>query len=168
MNVLETDRLLLRRLDAGDAAFILGLLNEPSWLQFIGDKGVRTLDDARAYIATGPMAMYERYGFGMYWTGLKSGEPIGICGLVKRPALDDVDLGFALFPAYWGKGYAAEAAAAVMDHAHRAFGLKRIVAITVQDNVRSIRLLEKLGLAFERNFRMGEAGPELRLFAHTF
>jgi RimJ/RimL family protein N-acetyltransferase len=168
MNVLETPRLLLRRLDTGDAAFILGLVNEPSWLQFIGDRGVRTLDDARAYIANGPMAMYERYGFGLYWTGLKSGEPIGICGLVKRPALDDVDLGFALLPAYWGNGYAAESAAAVMELAHRAFGLERVIAITSQDNVRSIRLLEKLGMAFERNVRMSEAEPELRLFAHTF
>jgi RimJ/RimL family protein N-acetyltransferase len=168
MNVLETDRLILRRLDPGDAAFILGLVNEPSWVQFIGDKGVRTLDDARAYILNGPMAMYERYGFGLYWTGLKSGEPIGICGLVKRPALDDVDLGFALLPAYWGNGYAAESAAAVLDLAHRALGLERIVAITSQDNVRSIRLLEKLGLAFERNIRMSEAAPEVRLFARRF
>lgn len=168
MTVLETERLLLRRLDTGDAAFVLGLVNEPSWLQFIGDKGVRTLDDARAYLVNGPLAMYQQYGFGMYWTGLKSGEPIGLCGLVKRPALEHADLGFAFLPAYWGKGYAAEAAAAVMELAHRAFGLERLLAITSQDNVRSIRLLEKLGMAFERNIRMSEAEPEVRLFVHTF
>src|SRR3982751_3973205 len=151
MNVLETDRLVLRRMSADDADFMLGLLNDPSWLRFIGDRGVRTREDARAYILKGPVDMYERLGFGIYLTELKEeGVPIGICGLVKRDFLEDVDIGFALLPGFWGQGYAYEAASAVMEHAREALGLKRLVAITNPENPRSVRLLEKLGFSFAR------------------
>jgi RimJ/RimL family protein N-acetyltransferase len=115
LNVIETERLLLRKLSLDDAGFIVELLNEPSFLQFIGDKGVRSLDDARAYIQQGPMAMYEQHGFGLFLTALKEGnEPIGMCGLIKRESLPDVDIGFAFLPAFWSRGYALEAATAVM------------------------------------------------------
>lgn len=168
MKVLETERLLLRRMSSDDAEFMLGLLNEPSWLRFIGDRGVRTLDDARAYILKGPVAMYDRHGFGLYVTELKAeGVPIGICGLVKRDFLDDVDVGFALLPRFWGQGYAYEAAAAVMEYGKSALGLKRIVAITAQDNHSSIKLLEKLGLRFERLIPSPGEGPEIKLFGWT-
>src|ERR1700704_4791358 len=111
MTILETDRLLLRKLTADDAEFILDLLNQPSFLQFIGDKGVRTLDDARQYILAGPVASYERFGFGLYLTALKESQvSIGICGLIKRETLEDVDVGFAFLPQFWSKGYAFEAA----------------------------------------------------------
>lgn len=165
--VLETERLVLRRLTVDDAAFVLRLLNEPSWLRFIGDRGVRTLEDARRYILEGPVDMYERLGFGIYATTLKEDDkaPIGICGLVKRAGLDDVDIGFALLPEHWGKGYASEAAAAVMDYAKGVVGLKRVVAITSLDNETSARLLGKIGLRFERIIRLTEGGEELRLFA---
>ena len=115
MKVLDTERLSLRWLSAEDAAFILGLLNEPSWLRFIGDKNVHSLDDARAYIAKGPVDMYRRLGFGLYLVELrKDATPIGLCGLIKRDSLEDVDLGFSLLPAFWGQGYAlAEGRAAV-------------------------------------------------------
>src|SRR5580693_8807982 len=119
MNVLETERLVLRRMTEADAAFILGLLNEPSFLHFIGDRHVHTLDAAREYIVSGPMASYARHGFGLYLTLRKEDDvPIGICGLLKRDTLDDVDIGFALVPAFWSQGYASEAAGAMF-----AFGI---------------------------------------------
>lgn len=166
MIVLETERLRLRRLSLDDAAFILDLLNEPSFLRFIGDKGVRTLDDARDYILTGPMASYERHGFGMYLVELKErGVPMGTCGLLKRDALDDPDVGFAFRPAFWLQGYAFESASAVIAYGRRALGLNRIVAVTQSDNVGSIKTLEKIGLTFESMVRLSEDGPEIQLFA---
>jgi RimJ/RimL family protein N-acetyltransferase len=127
---------------------------------------VKTLDDARAYILKVPVAMYERHGFGLYAVELKDGgAPIGMCGLIKRDSLDAVDIGFALLPEYWGKGYAYESAAAVMAYATGALGLKRVVAITSQDNDSSARLLEKLGMRFERMVIFPDDGAELKLFA---
>jgi len=166
LRVLETDRLTLRWLSTDDAGFILRLLNEPSWLRFIGDRGVRTLEDARAYIVKGPLEMYARTGFGLYVVELKDGGiPIGMCGLIKREFLDAVDIGFAFFPEYWAKGYAYESASAVMAYGTRTMGLKRIVAITSSDNHGSARLLEKLGLRFERMVVFPDDGEEVRLFA---
>lgn len=166
MIVTTTDRLTLRLLNVDDGEFVLELLNEPSWLQFIGDKGVRTLEDARTYIVTGPMAMYDRHGFGLYVTERRSdGVPMGICGLIKRDRLDDVDIGFAFLPRYWGRGYAYEAAAAVMEYGRTVLGLQRIVAITSPENASSARLLEKLGLRFERMVQMTDDGAPDRLFA---
>jgi len=166
VKVLETDRLILRWMSIDDAAFILGLLNEPSWLQFIGDRGVRTIDDARDYILKGPVAMYSRLGFGLYAVELKEGcIPIGICGLVKRDFLDDVDIGFAFLPKYWRQGYAYESASAVMTYGTGVLGLKRIVAIAASDNYGSVRILEKLGLRFEKIVRYPDDGQAVRLFA---
>jgi|ERR1043165_1197992 RimJ/RimL family protein N-acetyltransferase len=169
MKVVETDRLIVRWLSPDDDDFILGLLNEPSWLRFIGNKSVKTKADARAYILKGPVAMYSRLGFGLYLVELKEeGRSIGICGLIKRDALEDVDIGFAFLPAYWGKGYAYEAASAVMDHGKTAFGLKRLVAITSPDNEASVRLLEKLGFCFERMVKLTDDSEEIKLFAIEF
>jgi RimJ/RimL family protein N-acetyltransferase len=166
VSVAETERLIIRRLEIGDAEFILGLLNDPSFLRFIGDKGVRTLDDARRYLANGPIASYERFGFGLYLTSLRDdGAPIGICGLLKRDSLNDVDVGFAFLPRFWSKGYAFEAATAVMAYGRNVLGLRRIVAVTSPDNESSIRLLEKLGMRFESMVRLSEDSSELRLFA---
>ena len=168
MKVLETARLALRWLETDDAAFILQLVNEPSWLRFIGDKGIRTAEDARNYIEDGPVAMYRRLGFGLCLVELKeSGEPIGICGLIKRDSLEDVDLGFAFLPAFWGKGYAFESAAAVMDYGRRTFGLSRLLAIASQDNEASTRLLDKLGFQFERLVRLVPDTAEVKVFATT-
>jgi ribosomal-protein-alanine N-acetyltransferase len=164
--VRETDRLILRRMVLADAEFILELVNEPAWLQFIGDKGVRTRDDAIRYISTGPIASYDRFGFGLYVVERKAGGvPIGICGLLKRESLDDVDLGFALLTRFHGNGFAYEAAVAALAHGTVAFGLDRIVAITAPDNHASIGLLERLGFAFERMLARTADGPERKLFA---
>ena len=169
MQVLETQRLILRRFNLADAPFILRLVNEPSWLEFIGDKGVRSLEDARGYLTRGPLDMYERHGFGMYMTELKPERvPIGMCGLIKRDTLPDVDIGFALLPEFWGRGYAYEAASAVLlDHARRDFDLERILAITSPHNESSIRLLEKMGMTFERLLELTPNDP-VRLFAIRF
>ena len=168
MTVLETERLVLRRLCADDAEFILELLNQPSFLRYIGDKGVKNTEDAIHYIQTGPVASYDRFGFGLYLAELKeSGVSIGMCGLIKRDSLPDVDVGFAFLPAHWSQGYAFEAAAAVMTYGREVLGLRRIVAITSLDNVASIKLLEKIGLRFERLIKLAEDQPEVRLFGST-
>ena len=166
MRVLETERLILRKFSYDDAAFILQLLNEPSFVRNIGDKGVRTIADAHRYIRTGPVASYERFGFGVYLVELKeTGASIGLCGLIKREQLTDVDVGFAFLPPFWSKGFAFESASAVVAYGRDVLGISRIVAITAPDNSGSIKVLEKLGLRFERLIRLSEDEPELKLFA---
>ena len=164
--ILETDRLQLRMLSVDDAEFILRLLNEPSFIQNIGDRGVRTIDDARAYILKGPIASYEKFGFGLWMVETRSAAaPIGICGLLKRDVLEDVDIGYALLPEFWSQGYALESASAVMSYASAKLGLKRIVAVTNPDNKSSIRLLEKMGFKYERMVQLSQDAPEIKLFA---
>jgi RimJ/RimL family protein N-acetyltransferase len=154
LRVLETERLLLRWLEASDAGFILELLNDPDWLRYIGDRGVRTVEDARNYIATGPRELYARLGFGLYAVELKeSGAGVGICGLIQRDWLQDIDLGFAFLPRGRGQGYAYEAASATLDYGRTAFGLTRVAAIVAPDNCASMRLLARLGFRFERMVR---------------
>ncbi len=166
MTVLETERVRLRRLTDDDAPFILELLNDPAWLRYIGDRGVRTPDDARNYIQKGAIASYEKYGFGLWLAELKAGgTPIGICGLLRRETLPDVDLGFALLPAFRGQGYTLEAGRATLAHGRTILGLKRIVAVTAPGNEDSIRVLERLGLRFERMVRLTPEAAELKLFA---
>jgi RimJ/RimL family protein N-acetyltransferase len=168
MIVLDTQRLVLRRLQLSDAEFILRLVNEPSWLRFIGDKNVHDLDDARRYLCEGPLYMYERFGFGLFRVELKSsGVPVGMCGLLKRDTLVDVDIGYALLPQFWGQGYAYESVAAVLAYGHRSLGLQRIVAITSPDNDSSIRVLDKAGMKFERQLEFS-AGDLVKLFAREF
>lgn len=163
--ILETERLVLRQLTEADAAFMLALLNDPAFVRFIGDRGVRTLDEARGYFAGGALASYARNGFGLYLVERKpEGTPVGICGLVRRDGLGDVDLGYAFLPAFRGQGYAFEAAAAVLAHGRQALGLPRIVAIVSPDNERSIRLLERLGMRFERMVRLPGDSEEIKLF----
>jgi RimJ/RimL family protein N-acetyltransferase len=162
---LETERLHLRQLTVEDAPFILELLNEPSYIQNIGDRGVRTLDDARAYLRDVPLASYAKNGFGLLMVELKaSGESLGMCGLIKRDTLPDVDIGFAFFPRYWGQGYAFEAAAAVMTYGREVMRLERIVGIVSPGNTGSINVLRKLGLRFERLFPWPGDGSEVELY----
>ena len=152
-HIFETPRLILRQFTVDDAEFILTLLNEPSFLRYIGDKKVRNLEDARQYILNGPVASYEGNGFGLYAVEIKeSHTPIGMCGLLKREELPDPDIGFALLPDYWNKGFAFEAAAAVLQDARQK--RDRILAITTPHNAASIALLERLGFGFDRFIRM--------------
>lgn len=163
MSVTTTPRLRLERFVEDDADFILRLVNEPSWLHYIGDKGVRTREDALNYLRNGPMAMYERHGHGLYRIDhAGSGTPIGMCGLIKRDNLDDVDIGYALLPEHCGQGYAEEAARAALQLAREQFGLRRVVAIVTPGNARSTQLLHKLGLRYEKNIELQPGNvPEL-------
>jgi RimJ/RimL family protein N-acetyltransferase len=146
VTALETERLRLLEFTPEDAAFVLRLLNEPAFLRYIGDRGVRRLDDARRYIMDGPVAGYARHGYGLMRVARRSdGADIGMCGVLKRDALPDPDIGFSFLPEYWSQGYALEAAGAVMRDARGRLGLGRIVAITTKDNESSMRLLAKLG-----------------------
>jgi RimJ/RimL family protein N-acetyltransferase len=148
---VDTARLSLRRLSRADAPFMLELLNDADFVRYIGDKGARTPDDAARYIEDGAVASYRRHGFGLYRVDRREGgRPIGICGLIKRDALEDVDVGFAFLPGHRGRGYALESVRAVLDHARDDFGLTRLVAIVAPDNRRSIRLLERTGFRFDR------------------
>jgi len=165
MTVIETERLVLRELDPRDAGFILELLNEAAFVQYIGDKGVRTIDDARNYICEGPERSYRQHGFGLYAACLRDATPIGICGLVKREDLEDVDVGFAVLPRYRSLGYAVESAAAVLAYAERTLGLRRVVAIVSPDNLGSIAVLERIGLKFERMIRLADDRSQVKLFS---
>ena len=154
---LLTARLTLRQLEFDDAPFIVRLLNEPSFIENIGDRGVRSIEDAHRYLREGPVAMYEKHGFGLWRVTRNSdGVAVGICGLLKRENLPDVDI-----------GYAFEAAEATMRHAAVKFGLERVIAVVSQHNDASIRLLEKLGMAYERLFAMRPDEPEVRLYGRT-
>ena len=166
--ILETDRLHLRQLSLDDADFILQLLNEPPFIQNIGDRGVRTQDDARSYILKGPVASYEKHGFGLWLVETKeSGAPIGICGLIKREVLADVDVGYALLPQFWSQGYALEPASAVLSYARERLGLKRVLAVVNADNHSSIRLLEKIGFQYEKMVKLSADAPEIKLYANA-
>ncbi len=151
MQILQTQRLNLRHITPADAAFMLALLNDPSFIKYIGDRGVRTLEQASEYISNKMVKSYDENGFGLYLTELKEDHtPIGICGLVNRDTLNDIDIGFGFLSAYKGKGYGYESASAVMDFAKNKLGLHRIVGITSKENIFSIKLLEKLGLRYEK------------------
>ncbi|MGZ4134178.1 MAG: GNAT family N-acetyltransferase [Tumebacillaceae bacterium] len=166
MKILETDRLILRHQTPDDAAFMLELLNDPSWIQNIGDSGVRTLEDAQQHILKKSVEVYARDGFGFYLTELKDGGvPIGICGFAKRDWLEHADVGFAFLPRYWGQGYAYEASSAVMEYGKSVLGFTRVVAITSEENEASGKLLEKLGLHLENVIPYANTEELIRLYA---
>ena len=163
MIAIETERLALHEFMDDDADFVLRLVNEPSFLRYIGDRGVRTIEDARRYIADGPIAGYARYGYGLLRVVRKSdGTTVGMCGVLKRDTLPDPDIGFSFLPEFWSQGYALESAGAVMKHSRKVLRLGRILAITTKDNEPSMRLLGKLGFRFDRMVPIGS--EELRLF----
>lgn len=162
---IESRRLALRPLVAADAAFIHALVTDPDWLRYIGDRGVRTIDDARAYIENGPRAMYARCGHGLLAVEPRGGGgPLGICGILRREGLEDPDLGFAFLSAHRGHGYALEAAAATLEWARESGRFGRIVAITSRENAASMRLLAKLGFGDEGTVRLAADAEPVRLF----
>jgi len=149
--ILKTNRLVIRKFNFDDAAFIIQLMNTPGWLQFIGDRNVKTVDDAKNYLISGPLKSYEENGFGLWMVELiNSKTSIGMCGLLKRETLEDIDIGYALLPEYVGQGYAFEMAEATLLYAKNQLNIKKVVAITDENNVNSIALLHKLGLRFDR------------------
>jgi RimJ/RimL family protein N-acetyltransferase len=168
MQILATERLVLRTLTPDDAPFYLELVNDPAFLEYIGDRGIRTLDAAREAIANGPVAMQAALGHSLYVVELKDGgAPIGMCGLIKRETLDDVDIGYAFLPRYRSRGYAYEAAAAVFAHAPT-LGIRRLLAIASPGNAASIALLCKLGLRFQRLAHLTPDDPGTNLYAVDF
>ncbi len=165
MSVLETERLVVRRFHEGDAPFILELLNEPGWLRYIGSKNVHSLEDAKRYLIEGPIKSYATHGFGLFCVDLKKGPSVGMCGFIRRDDLEEVDIGFAFLENHARKGYAKESASALLDPGRRMFGLSEIVAITLPENIASIRLIEKLGMHFKRTVTLPRDGKPLRLYS---
>ncbi|MEO5753131.1 MAG: GNAT family N-acetyltransferase [Chthoniobacterales bacterium] len=163
--ILETERLVLRQLTTGDAAFMLELMNEPGFIKYVADRGIRTKADAATYLAEKILPSYKKFGFGFYRVELKgSGTAIGICGLAKRDTLDDVDVGFSILVRFGGRGYASEAAVAMLNYGRKILGLSRIIGITAPENSVSIHLLKKLGLRYERKIHLPGFGPETLIF----
>lgn len=166
MKILETERTILREAVATDAAFILDLLNQPKFIKYIGDRNVRTVEQARDYIESRFTQNYKKFGYGFYVVELKSGDvPIGICGFVKRDTLPDADVGFAFLPQFEHQGYGFETASAVMRYGTVTLKLPRVLAITSRDNESSQKLLEKIGLKFERLIVLSGDSEELKLFS---
>lgn len=162
---LQTERLRLRWLELDDADLMLAIWNDPAFIRFVGDRGIRTLEEAREGLANGALDLYTRYGFGPYRISLKvDGKAIGICGLFRRDNLEDPDIGYGVLPDYCGKGYAYEAARVVMDYARTDTDLRRLVAIISPDNAASIGLIRKLGLRFERMHRMHDDEDEICIY----
>jgi len=167
MTVLETDRLLLRRFTASpsESEFVLRLLNEPSYLQYIGDKGVRTLEQAATYLLEGPIRSYQLHGHGLYLVVLKNSlQPVGTCGLLRRDQFPDADLGYAFLPEFWSQGFAYESASAVLDYGKRTLELARIIALVSPANSPSIKLLKKLGFSYSEQVKMEPSGSDAALY----
>ncbi len=166
--MLTTERLLLRPFTTDDAAFIMELLNDPDWIRNIGDRNVRTLEDAKRYLENGPIKMMATAGHSLMMVAEKrtdgEGAPVGMCGLIKREGLDDVDIGYAFLPVARGKGYAREAAAAVLKHGRQVLGIKRIVAITLPANTASVGVLQAIGMRFDTLVQLPKGDEDLALY----
>lgn len=167
MLIIETERLNIRHIEESDAEFIHSLFNTDTFIKYIGDRNLKTIADAQTYIQTGPQAMYEKMGFGLFLVELKEGlVPLGISGLIKRDTLDDIDVGYGFHPEHEGAGYALESTQAVVNYAKDILNISRLVAITTAENNRSINLLAKLGLEFEKELRQEE--ETLQLYSSEF
>jgi RimJ/RimL family protein N-acetyltransferase len=166
-SIFETERLILREFNIHDSKFIIELLNSPGWLKFIGDRNIKTEEDARVYLQNGPLKSYEINGYGLSLVVLKGTQtPIGMCGIINRSDLDHPDIGFAFLPEFTGKGYAYEIANATMIHAKDVLKIPTILGITVAYNKSSIALLNKIGLKFKHTFFMPDDKEELMLFSN--
>ena len=166
MNVIETGRLNLREMSEADAAFVLEILNDPGFIRFVGDRGVRTVEDAARYVAERFAESYRRNGFGLWLVETKDGGvPVGMCGLLTRKELNVVEVGYAFLPPFRGKGYASEAASATTRYARGVLGLRSLHAVVNPDNAVSIRVLEKLGMRFERPVRLLGEEADVNLFS---
>ncbi len=164
--LLETERLIIRKLTLDDASFFFELVNDPDWIRFIGDRNVQTIDDAKDYLQNRIFKSYEDSGFGFYAVVLKStNEVVGITGFVDRDELEDVDVGFAFLPKGRGKGYAFESTQALMEYGIKTLKFKKVLAIANNDNERSHNLLKKLGFVFEKYVKLYDEEDEISLFS---
>lgn len=167
--IFETERLRVREFNTEDTSFIVELLNTPGWLEFIGDRNVRTYGQARSYLENGPIKSYRENGFGLYMVETKqSNTPVGMCGILKRDTLDHPDIGFAFLPEHAGQGYAKEIAEATLNYADNALNIPRLLAITKPNNRRSIRLLESVGFNFAGTFQLKDEAGHLFLYRIDF
>ena len=165
--ILETERLNLREFTLDDTEFIVKLLNTEGWLKYIGERNVKTTEQAIKYLENGPLKSYKDHGFGLWMVENKSdSKPVGMCGLLKRNYLPDPDIGFAFLPEFNGLGYAFEAAMATMNYAQDVLKLKIIDAITLEENASSIKLLVKIGMKFIKPVRIPGDNDELLLFSN--
>lgn len=163
--ILETDRLILQEFTTADANFILDLLNEPAFHRYIGDKGVRTIDEARIYLTEGAISSYKNSGYGLWLAKTKKNNTsIGMCGLKNRDVLEIPDLGYAFLKQYWSKGYATEAAPGVLTYAFEKLSLNRIAAITHPENKGSEKVLQKLGFQFKKLVYLDDFEGQSKLF----
>ena len=163
---MSTDRLLINRITLDDADFILKLMNDKDWIKNIGDRGIRTIEEAEEYIRTRFLKTYNEVGFGFYSLIIKETQQIiGIAGLVDREGIDHIDIGYGMLPEYRGKGYAFEATKAIYDYAYQDLKIDKIVAIVNPDNPGSIKLLTKLGLEFEKMIRLPDEEIDIMLFS---
>ena len=167
MTVFETDRLRARPFVEADAAFVLDLVTQPSWRANIGDRGVRTADDARAYIVDRLRPSYASHGFGFWCVERTDGTALGLCGIVQRPTLSAPDLGFAFRPAFWGNGYAREAAAETVRVARDVYDLASLCAVVTPENAPSIRVLESVGMRYQRTVRMPGDDADVSLYGRS-
>lgn len=165
MKRIETERLYLKRAKLEDAQFIYELLNSDSWIKYIGDKKITTQNKAKDYIQKTLIEGYDKYGFGLLTVVLKGGTPIGLCGFLKRDYLENVDLGFALLPGFEGMGYAFEATNAIMEYGESELDLKKVMAICIESNQRSLQLLSKLGFKKIDTIKPNETSEELLLLS---
>lgn len=166
MQILETERLQLRPFSLEDGEFILELLNTEGWIKYVGDRNVKTIEQARAYLENGPLKSYRINGFGLSLVQLKAdNKPIGMCGLLKRDYLDHLDIGFAFLPGYMGKGYAYEVARKIIDDGFARLHLEKILAITLPENFSSVRLLKKIGFEYVKKIITPDTGEELLLYS---
>ena len=161
--ILETKRLRLRKFTLNDSLFIIELLNSPEWIEFIGDKNVRTETQAIEYLQNGPFKSYAQNGYGLSLVETKDGLPVGMCGIIKRESLENPDIGFAFLKEFTGKGYAYEMASATLSYAMNELKISKISAITLPHNTRSVRLLERIGMKLIKSFT-SQDGKELLLF----
>jgi len=166
MIIAETKRLLLSKISTDDAPFILELMNTPGWIKYIGDRQIKTVEQAATYIENNQLKCYKEYGFGYYKAQIKAEnlQTIGTFGLLKRDTLEHIDIGFSMLPEYHGKGYGYEAASAIMTLAKNTFNIKTLCAITLPINKPSIHLLEKLGLSYQKTVKPFDDDEELLLF----
>ena len=163
--ILETQRLRLRQFNLDDCEFIIKLLNSPGWIEYIGDRNVKTKEQAESYLKNGPLKSYEKNGFGLSMVETKFREPIGMCGIIRRDSLEHPDLGFAFLPEYTSQGFGFEIGSAVLTHAKKDLDFPTVLAITLPTNVKSIRLLEKIGFSFVKNHRADSTSEEFLLYS---
>jgi len=163
--ILETERLYLRHLVRDDAEFILRLLNEPSWLEFIGDKSVNNLNEAKKYIELSAITMYQQFGFGLFLVASNQNDiPLGLCGLMKRDNLEHADLGYAFLPEFWQQGFATEAVSSVLEYAKHEHQLTKLLALTKSSNISSIKLLNKVNFQFDRDLKLLDDEENLQIY----